>query len=570
MQYRLNLALLLASLLLVTQIAFAQSDKISSGIISGRVLLGEKPAPNVTVLARDTQSNLPEAEAIKARAVTDAEGYYKLTGLAAGNYIVVPRTPTHVVRESFVRNGEPGRSVTLGEGESVEKIDFTLTKGGVITGRVIDHEGKPVVGERVSLWTVNEQGQAVGFWIRNFRMLEIDDRGVYRVYGLPAGRYKISAGSTNDAVSLCYGCGKNYLRRTFYPNVTEEAAAHIVEVTPGGEATGIDITLAGSLKSFDVLARVVDAETSQPVAGVQCGYGLLSPDGKQMYSSSYGMMSGANGEVYFHGFLPGRYGAFTVGLPGYYSDVTVFEITDSDLKNIEIKMRRGASLSGQIVLNGSPDAAALARLRQMQIYAHIIESPELVASITRQFKQAPDGSFTLTGLPPGRAHLNLDYHANRESGFAILGVEHNGAFAREGIAVKAGEALQGVRVLVMAAGRGVIRGQVQVVNGTLPEGVQLRVTGIPKNIPAIPPQLLPVHSLLDTMADDRGRFVFEKLSTGEYELEVSVLHNPRLNIQPPKLLRPIRQMVTVSEGETQVVLKIDLAAQTAPRKEGNL
>ena len=36
----------------------------------------------------------------------------------------------------------------LTEGESVDGIDFTLVKAGVITGKVLDADGKPVVEER--------------------------------------------------------------------------------------------------------------------------------------------------------------------------------------------------------------------------------------------------------------------------------------------------------------------------------------------------------------------------------------------------------------------------------------
>ena len=40
---------------------------------------------------------------------------------------------------------ENDKTVNVGAGEEVKKIDFTLVPGGVITGRIIDANGKPVI-----------------------------------------------------------------------------------------------------------------------------------------------------------------------------------------------------------------------------------------------------------------------------------------------------------------------------------------------------------------------------------------------------------------------------------------
>jgi len=310
----------------------AQAEKPANGVISGRLLVGEKPAPNVAVVARRAQPNQGGNEGPpSAKAVTDADGYYRLSGLPAGSFTVLPVNPVFIVREQPTRLGSAGRSVTLGEGETLEKVDFNLVKGGVITGRVVDHEGKPAVGESVTLLQLKEQGKTDVLRLPNYRMFEIDDRGNYRLFGIPEGRYKVYVGQVTDGTSLCLGCGTNYTRRTFYPSVTEDAEAQIIDVTAGNEITEIDIRLAGYLKSFDVVARVVDAETGQPVAGVQCGYGMLSKDRNRLNGYGTGMVSGPNGEVYFQAVLTGNYGAFAQGLPDKYSELTTFEVTDADL-----------------------------------------------------------------------------------------------------------------------------------------------------------------------------------------------------------------------------------------------
>jgi hypothetical protein len=80
--------------------------------------------------------------------------------------------------------------------------------------------------------------------------------------------------------------------------------------------------------------------------------------------------------------------------------------------------------------------------------------------------------------------------------------------------------------------------------------------------------LLNGQALVTVYTDQRGYFVIERLLPGEYELLANPQPNYRLNIQPPRVT-PVRQSVTVTEGETQVAIKLDLAAPPGPRKEGN-
>jgi len=76
-------------------------------------------------------------------ASTDADGRYEFRSLPAGRYsISVRREPyLHVFSQ-----GLPG-TVTPFEiraGETNDHLDFTLLRGGVITGRVVDEFGEPI------------------------------------------------------------------------------------------------------------------------------------------------------------------------------------------------------------------------------------------------------------------------------------------------------------------------------------------------------------------------------------------------------------------------------------------
>ena len=122
-------------------------------------------------------------------------------------------------------------------GESAEGVDFALTEGGVITGRVTDADGRPVVEEAVSLNKTAEQGHMLQFIPPNYESLITDDRGIYRVYGVPAGHYLVSVGAPFGAEQ-----GKHArILRNFSPGVTDRAKAVSVEVKEGAETTGVDI-----------------------------------------------------------------------------------------------------------------------------------------------------------------------------------------------------------------------------------------------------------------------------------------------------------------------------------------
>src|SRR5919202_1441642 len=95
-----------------------------------------------------------------------------------------------------------------------------------------------------------------------------DDRGVYRIYGLPAGGYRVSAGQGGESSgAISFGSRKLY-RRTFYPDATEEAQAEVIELKSGGEATDIDIKLGGAVKTYKASGVFVEAETGRPAPNI--------------------------------------------------------------------------------------------------------------------------------------------------------------------------------------------------------------------------------------------------------------------------------------------------------------
>jgi Carboxypeptidase regulatory-like domain len=123
---------------------------------------------------------------------TDEQGRYEFTLLPAGRYRLGADKDGYLgVAYGQTRPTSRGQWLELTDGQALDKIDFTLPRGGVITGRIVDEYGDPapnlsVVAARYGF----AEGRRV---LRSVAYDTTDDRGSYRLYGLQPGQYFVSA-----------------------------------------------------------------------------------------------------------------------------------------------------------------------------------------------------------------------------------------------------------------------------------------------------------------------------------------------------------------------------------------
>ena len=545
---RLSLSVLCLTTIFAV-LSFGQEQKKAAGSVAGRVMLSDKPVVGATVTL--SVQNPIQQQPPAGRAVTDEGGKFKITGVPAGTYNLAPYMPAFVGTESTY--GAPGKTLVMTEAEDVDGIDFSLRKGAVITGRVTDADGKPIIEQRITLELVDERGTKLPGPYRSLDF-STDDRGIYRAYGVEAGRYKVSVGSAPDSRTLRVGFAGRVYVQTFHPDVTDEASAMIVEVTAGGEASGIDIKIGRTLKSYAATGHVVDADTGSPLSNLQYGIGSLSPDQKQINATGFtNNRTNGNGEFRIEGLNPGRFAAFIVSTEqvDFYSEPTIFDINDSDVNGLEIRVRRGSSISGVAVIEGSTDTEILERMSKLQLYAWVT-GEGLTVPIHSPTQIATDGSFRIIGLPSGKAHIGLGGYPPPK-GFSVLRVERDGVQQLDGIDVGAGESVSGIR-LVIAYGAGVIRGQVIVQGGELPANTLFMI--FPRRTSG-EPQMIQIRN---NMTDARGRFVLDGLPPGEYEITARPMFRSPVSQRPGPIIRPAKQTVTVTnDSEAEVTLVIDVS-----------
>jgi hypothetical protein len=543
------ITLTLFSLLFGSTHASSQSPEAKSATpaasITGRVTLSGEGLKGVVVAFMQRGFNGGVTHFIKA--ITDEDGRFRFTNLTAGDYLVTPLVPGFVFQKDDAPY-EQGRTVLINEGETIDGINFALRRGAVITGRVTDANRQPLIETRVNLMRVDANGRHMdSVFPPHPDLLQTDDRGIYRIYGLAAGRYKVSTGIMLSSYALRFGHDSKY-QLTYHPDVTDAAKAAIVEVAEGGEANNIDISLGLPLKLYTAKGRLVD-ETGKPVPFARYGYGTLRGDSNDLGSSGIAAnLTNSRGEFLLEGVMPGRYGVFAFREESdSYNDPSVFEIIDSDVTGIELRMKRGAGISGVAVIEGANDIhrAALFTTMLINYQVHPTGSGPWRGELPRI---AADGTFRIYGLRPGKVQL---YVGSLEKDVTLLRVEHNGVEVKDGLEIKEGEQVKGVR-LVLAYGTGIIRGQIKFENGTPPESGRLWVL------------LRPADNFNSTSSksgqvDERGRFLIEGLPAGEYEM--SFAHSGNFPLH-----KPIQQRVTVTNGtESQVTLVVELIAKEKDR-----
>lgn len=224
--------------------------------------------------------------------LTDERGRFVFTGIAAGTYFI------NATKAGFTLGhygpgamGALGGSIVISDGQWFKAANIEMARLGAIGGTVLDERGEPVVGAYVRVLAqvmVAGMGQlAAGPAART------DDRGEYRIASLPPGKYFVTVPSVQHSVpsavaaatiegvtpeqlaaSEARGTGParrnggalvdgatalivgNYVTPpppvngraqaysvVFYPGALAFSAATLVDLSSGGDKSGIDITL---------------------------------------------------------------------------------------------------------------------------------------------------------------------------------------------------------------------------------------------------------------------------------------------------------------------------------------
>lgn len=538
--------------------ALAQGDRQQTGSITGRVTIDGRGAPDFVIsLAPIISIGVHRQKPIETR--TDGAGYFRLTNVPTTDWLVMLREPTQERIYAFSNRSEPlywGIRVTVPPGGVAERIDFALTRGAVITGKALDERGQPVTDGWVTcLWfdsRVASQPELrnviktseYGFgWRMMWEPVRTDERGAYRFSGLSAGAYRVVFEHKDKGKYL----------NTFYPNATDETKAATIELRAGAEAANIDVRLSPRPK-FAVSGRMIDAQTNQPLPNLSWGYYQMIDHGQETARlNDFVGYSGAQGEIQVDNLLPGKYVAYigkAESARDLYCDPAIFEIRDDDVTNVEIKVYRGASISGRAVIEWTTDPATLAKLTDLRLgVLNFSSSPSVFTPFYPSAQIAADGSFRLSALRPGKLRIQPE---NFPKGFTLWSVERNGREQQDWVFdLAAGEQLSGVRV-VIAHSAGAIRGQIKAEGETSFSGRWMVFLKGVRGAPTL--------GFMNAV-DGQGHFVLDGLAPGTYTVSVARFGRSEGN-SPFEDGAHGEQTVTVSNGkETPVTIIVNRGAK---------
>jgi hypothetical protein len=567
--HRINfIALVLIQLLCLQIVLSAQSSvngssansrvketRRGTSAVSGRVTFKGEPVSGATVSIRlDRVFTIDPNGTLQTQ--TDQNGEYRIVGIPAGHHSISASSPGF-----GLYNDLPGADLKIAEGEDLGNIDFELKRGGAITGRVTNSNNSPLAGERLELMRFFKDGKAGHLFVGASDMGRTDDRGVYRFYGLPAGRYLVSVGVATTGAGLRRP-SRSYIPRTFHPNVTQESEAKVIEVREGSETTGVDIVVGKAEKTYSIHGRIISAESGQPLTGFELSCGYISEEREGLRNitgwAPPGARSDEKGEFRLEGLLPGKLMLFAKidRESDVFSEVETREISDSDIHDVELKIRQGGSINGVIVVEGVSDPAVLSKVSELRLNSVVI-SKQLDPPGIGQTKVDTDGGFRIKGLRPGKAHISMSQNSTSRS-FSVLRIEQGGTVMswKDGIDVGQGENISDVRIVIGYAGSA-IQGEVKIIGTTLPANQRLTVNAKYLN------DEQSLQELAET--DARGQFVFENLLPGEYELSISPIHGSHVDSRLSSAIPRVLRKVTVNPNSRLAVsLEIDLS-----RREGN-
>ena len=522
------------------------AKKTAGATVSGRVTLQGKGRGGIVVGVRIRDLMQQSAQGWKG--TTDADGYYVITDIPAGNYQVVPLAPGYVVPDYTSMSGL-GKALLLNEGERVDGVDFSIIRGAVITGRVAYSDGRPVVEESVYLIPADQPDQGRRFVGSS---IQTDDRGIYRMFGLRGGRYKVCIGISDEATVPTRS--RPAFQRMFHPGVTEFTEAKVIEITEGSEAANVDITVGQMMKAFVATGVVIDSETKQPLPNLRIALQKVVEGSYAPFMGS-SSISDAQGEFRLENVTPGKYSVFVLGqLEGdSFLEPVRIEIVDQDVSGITLQPNKGAVISGVVALESSQDKRLLEQLlkHKLAVFVRAGDQPDMTFGGSRTALLDPNGGFRLGGLRPGTAMFGLNSNDRSQSGFAILRIERDGVVQpRSGMEIKSKEQVTGVRIVVIY-GSGTIRGTVKWDGGLPPASSRLmvRLTKAGDKSYAIRPEEL----------DARGRFVFSGVPAGDYEVVLGSY--VRVGNAPLS----VKQAVTVTDGATaEVELNVETNSKNPP------
>lgn len=469
-----------------------------AGIISGVVVdettgAGVRKAEVMLTSGRQGQSTL-----------TDAEGRFKFEALAPGRYAV---QVTKTGYEPIAGRGAASKSsIEVGQSGDQTGLRYVLRPLGLVTGRVVDVDGDPVVGARLMLLRQGRRGGRVT-WLPGPGSAASDDRGEFRMFGVPSGKYVLACASPGGRQGLVVRSDKTGPVPAFYPDALEPEQAQILDVKAGTRLEGLTVK-SRTAPQYVVRGRVTGLAGEQGM-GVHVTVEQASWARYLGAGRGVAMMREA-GEFAVGPLPPGNYTLWAqqtrMGPPAegarraieQLTGIAQVNVTDRDVEGVTIQLGPGTLIEGQVAVEGEKEAVykGLYLMAQSTEESGYAQGSEARQDGTFQFNVARPGKYILRPL----AQWGNRYLASiRAGGEEVLGRELDLSYGSPGP----------LRVVYRKDG-GSVEGTVKAGEGGIPGG------GVSAVLWPVEERFRPFPYLMLTPVSEAGVFSFKNVAPGEY------------------------------------------------------
>jgi hypothetical protein len=345
-------------------------------------------------------------------AVTDGNGRYELTNLPAGKFTLQASKPNYVALSyGQTRPRGVGQTIELAEGQTLNNINFTLQRGGAITGRIIDEFGDPVTDVQVMAMRSQFINGERRMMPAGGRPSQTNDLGDYRIFGLPPGQYYLTA--TLRTVMFGDSDDRSGYAATYYPGTGSMGEAQRITIAAGQTMTGMNMTLL-PVRTSRISGKALDAEGKPLVGGMVMA---MERSGAMFMTVRSPGQIRPDGSFTVSGITPGNY-ILRVGLPGMGDETAIANVTvtDGDVNDVQLIAGKAAVISGRVLVDSGAKPPTVSSLRLF------LSSSEPMAG-GGQATVKDDFTFEMRSSP---GHYLIRAFAGPNSDWHLHAVRHNG------------------------------------------------------------------------------------------------------------------------------------------------
>jgi Carboxypeptidase regulatory-like domain len=477
---------------------------------------------------------------------TDVEGHFTLQ-LAPGTYRL------WVERNGFARQvygalspaGE-GKALTLAPGQQIHEVAFRLVPLGAIAGRILDDDGEP-------LQSVGIQALRLNYANGRRQLVSVsgsssNDRGEYRIFGLPAGRYLLRASMPGSPMSRPFEPGalvpevQDSYAAIYFPGTPDVDSASPISLAEGGELGDVDFRLH-RIRAATVRGHLVSPSSKFLSSQIQVVLAHNDAGFASFIDRVSAFVDPASGRFEIHGVSPGSYiliaSQLFAGRP--FGGRIPVEVSQAPPEDVTLPLTPALEITGSVEIEGAPRGTLQNLSIRLSPSEGLALGPEPLAKV------ASNGTFRLAGVTPGPWIVELEPLPEglwlKTESFA-----NNDAIGGE---VNVSEGGRGQLRILLATDGAQISGTVG------KDGQPSQATVI--LVPAAP-ELRGAHLLYRvTHTTEHGLFTLRNVRPGSYKLYAFQEIEP-FNWLDPDLLKAVEAsaaLVTVGPGET---LQRDLIA----------